>query len=93
MDGSTTPSDLNNACGRQNLDSVSEGGRARVIEVDEPGATGERLLEMGLTPGTVVHVVKRGAWGAPLQLAVRGFLLSLRREQARRIRVVPLSCP
>lgn len=58
---------------------------ATVVAVHEPGATGERLLEMGLTPGTRVTVVRRGLFGDPLQVSVRGYMLSLRRAQARAI--------
>lgn len=58
---------------------------AVVVAVHEPGAMGERLLEMGLTPGTRVTVVRRGLFGDPLQVSLRGYMLSLRRAQARAI--------
>lgn len=41
-----------------------------------------RLLEMGLTPGTHVKVVRAAAFGGPLDVLVRGYQLSLRREEA-----------
>ena len=41
-----------------------------------------RLLEMGLTPGTHVQVVRIAAFGGPLDVLVRGYQLSLRREEA-----------
>ena len=63
------------------------GVRCRVVAVDEPGSLGERLLEMGVTPGTEIQVVRRGFRGDPMQVAVRGYMLTLRREQAARIRV------
>ncbi len=41
-----------------------------------------RLLEMGLTPGTHVKVVRAAAFGGPLDILVRGYQLSLRRDEA-----------
>lgn len=41
-----------------------------------------RLLEMGLTPGTHVKVLRAAAFGGPLEVLVRGYQLSLRREEA-----------
>jgi Fe2+ transport system protein FeoA len=41
-----------------------------------------RLLEMGLTPGTHVRVIRAAAFGGPLDILIRGYQLSLRREEA-----------
>ncbi len=41
-----------------------------------------RLLEMGLTPGVHVKVLRIAAFGGPLDIEVRGYHLSLRREEA-----------
>jgi Fe2+ transport system protein FeoA len=41
-----------------------------------------RLLEMGLTPGTHVKVIRVAAFGGPLDILVRGYQLSLRRDEA-----------
>ncbi|HZP84222.1 MAG TPA: FeoA family protein [Chthonomonadaceae bacterium] len=41
-----------------------------------------RLLEMGLTPGVHVKVLRAAAFGGPLDVLVRGYQLSLRREEA-----------
>jgi Fe2+ transport system protein FeoA len=41
-----------------------------------------RLLEMGLTPGTHVKVVRAAAFGGPLDIQLRGYQLSLRRDEA-----------
>ena len=60
---------------------------SEIVAVREPGALGDRLCEMGLLPGTQVTVMRRGLWGDPLQVAVRGTMLTLRRTQARTIDV------
>ncbi len=72
------------------LADLAVGRSARVVAILEPGALGERLMELGLTAGTTVEVLRRGLFGDPLQLRLRGFMLSLRRRQARSIRVRPL---
>ena len=63
------------------------GTEATIAEICEPGALGERLLEMGLVPGTRLSVVRRGFFGSPVQLWVRGYMLSLRKSQAEAIRI------
>ncbi len=44
-----------------------------------------RLLEMGMTPGTHVKVLRIAAFGGPLDVLVRGYQLSLRRDEATAI--------
>ena len=41
-----------------------------------------RLLEMGLTPGVHIKMVRAAAFGGPLDILVRGYQLSLRRDEA-----------
>lgn len=49
----------------------------------------ERLLEMGLLPGTSVEVVRFAPLGDPIDLKVRGFHLSIRRHEAAHIKIDP----
>ncbi|MBN2906598.1 MAG: ferrous iron transport protein A [Rhodobacteraceae bacterium] len=44
-------------------------------------AARERLLTMGLTPGTEITVTRIAPMGDPIEIRVRGFALSLRREE------------
>jgi Fe2+ transport system protein FeoA len=69
------------------LVDLKVGERARVLAVSEPGPTGEGLLEMGLTPGTEVLLVRRSLLGRVLQIGVRGYHLSLQAKTAEQIRV------
>lgn len=46
-----------------------------------------RLLAMGLTPGTVFDVVRFAPLGDPVEIRVRGFALSLRKDEAKIILV------
>ncbi|NLB50754.1 MAG: ferrous iron transport protein A [Clostridiaceae bacterium] len=64
---------------------------ARIVRVHGKGELRRRLLDMGLTPGTTVKLVRMAPLGDPMQLCLRGYKLSLRREAARDIEVEPLS--
>ena len=48
-------------------------------------------MELGLLPGTAVEVVRVAPLGDPIELSVRGCLLSIRREEAARIEIVSLA--
>ena len=67
------------------LAKLAVGQKVRVLAVNEPGNLGERLLELGLTPGTELTITRRGFRGDPLQLSVRGYQLSLRQAQAQNV--------
>ena len=56
--------------------------------ISEVGGEGElrlRLLDMGLIPGTTVRLQKIAPMGDPIQIFVRGYELTIRREDAGRI--------
>lgn len=76
---------------RWTLAEVPAGKRVQVRQVREQGGLGERLMEMGLTPGTEICVVRRGLFGDPLQIELRGYMLSLRRAQAQMIDLDPMA--
>ena len=46
-----------------------------------------RILEMGILPGVEVKLVKKAPLGDPLDIFVRGYELSLRKEEAKLIKV------
>jgi len=47
----------------------------------------KKLLAMGITPGTPFKVVRVAPLGDPVEIRVRGYLVSLRREEASLISV------
>ena len=71
------------------LDQMRVGARATVEEIDGFDDVALRLMEMGLTPGVDVAVVGEAPLGDPLELEIRGYRLSVRRSEARRIRIQP----
>ena len=69
------------------LDKLPLGQEAVITTVGGEGALRCRLLDMGLIPRTVVRVEKVAPLGDPIELRVRGYALSLRKEDARNITV------
>lgn len=69
------------------LDLLPLGQEAVITAVGGEGALRCRLLDMGLIPRTVVRVEKTAPLGDPIELRVRGYALSLRKEDARNIQV------
>ena len=69
------------------LDKLPLGQDAVITAVGGEGALRCRLLDMGLIPKTRVRVEKIAPLGDPLELRVRGYSLSLRKEDAGKIEV------
>ncbi len=69
------------------LDQLEPGEAAEIVRVQGRGTFQRRLLELGLVAGT--PIVRQGAapLGDPLTYRVRGAVLALRREDARRVAV------
>ncbi|MBK98451.1 MAG: ferrous iron transport protein A [Balneola sp.] len=49
-----------------------------------------RIMEMGLTPGSICRVIRRAPMGYPMEIKIRGYLLSLRKKEADMIEVIPV---
>lgn len=73
------------------LDELKIGDRGKILKVNGEGALRKRLLDMGLTPKTVVKVIKTAPLGDPIELMLRGYELTLRKDDCRKIDVKPLS--
>ena len=69
------------------LDTLPLGEEAVITAVGGKGALRLRLLDMGLIPKTAVLVEKVAPLGDPIELRVRGYAMSLRKEDARNIAV------
>ena len=67
------------------LDSIPAGQAHLVTHVSLAGVLGDRLVELGFTPGAPVQMLRRAPFGGPLQVQVRDFVLSLRRADAQLI--------
>ena len=77
---------------RMTLDQLEVGGSCLIRQVgNQRGAVKRRLVDMGITPGTVVKLVKVAPMGDPLEVSLRGYELSLRREDAAQITAEPIT--
>ena len=71
----------------QPLTSLPLGSRATVAEIKVPPAGRSRLMEMGLLVGTEVELVRFAPLGDPVEIKVRGYHLTLRKNEAEQILV------
>lgn len=69
------------------LKDVKVGETAVVVRLHGEGAVKRRIMDMGLTRGTEVHVRKVAPLGDPVEINVRGYELSLRKVDAQMIEV------
>ncbi len=69
------------------LDQLRIGKKGRIISVSGKGALRDRLLDMGLTPGTEVMVRRMAPFGDPIEILLRGYELTLRLEDAKNIEI------
>ena len=69
----------------QPLTSVALGSRATVVEIRLPAGSKPRLMEMGLLVGISVELVRFAPLGDPVEIKVRGYNLTLRKQEAEQI--------
>ena len=69
------------------LREVKVGETATVKKIGGEGALKRRIMDMGITKGTVVFVRKVAPLGDPIEVTVRGYELSLRKADAEMIEV------
>ncbi|MHB1429836.1 MAG: FeoA family protein [Rhodocyclaceae bacterium] len=73
------------------ISELKVGDRAKVAGFTETGRGYRRkLLTMGLTPGAEIAVARMAPMGDPIEIRVRGFSLSLRKEEAAALNVEKL---
>lgn len=67
------------------LDQLPIGKKGIIVAVNGEGALRGRLLDMGLTPRTAITVRKTAPMGDPIEVYLRGYALTLRKEDAKEI--------
>ena len=67
------------------LDLLESGSKARIIEVKGRGRARRRILDMGMVPGVEVEMVRSAPLGDPMQFLVKGYNLSIRKNEAEQI--------
>ncbi len=72
------------------LDQLKEGQRARIESLLGDDLVLQRLMEMGVFENEEIEVVGFAPLGDPMEIRLRDYRLSLRRNEAARIRVILL---
>jgi ferrous iron transport protein A len=70
-----------------NLKNLKPGQSGSVISIGNKGPIKRRLMDMGVTPGAALKVVKVAPLGDPIEINIRGYELSLRKYEAEQILV------
>lgn len=70
------------------LADVDIGKTARVIKLHGEGALKRRIMDMGITKNVEIYVRKVAPLGDPIEVTVRGYELSVRKSDAKKIEVV-----
>ena len=61
--------------------TIGETGLVKTVEGE--GRFRRRLLDMGVTPGTTIYLRKKAPFGDPLEITLRGYELTLRKDEAQ----------
>lgn len=69
------------------LKEVKVGETVKVVKLHGEGAVKRRIMDMGLTKGTQVYVRKVAPLGDPIEVTVRGYELSIRKDDAQMVEV------
>lgn len=67
------------------LKDLKPGQEGIVASIGEKGPMRRRIMDMGVTPGAKVKVIKVAPLGDPIEVNIRGYELSLRKEEAGQI--------
>ena len=69
------------------LKNVKVGETVKVVKLHGEGAVKRRIMDMGITKGTDVHIRKVAPLGDPIEVTVRNYELSIRKADAEMIEV------
>ena len=67
------------------LKSLKPGENGRIAMIKAKGSIKRRLMDMGVIKGTEVYVEKVAPLGDPIEIKIKGYNLSLRKEDAQNI--------
>ena len=69
------------------LRDAKVGDTVKVVKLHGEGATKRRIMDMGITKGVAVHVRRVAPLGDPVEVTVRGYEISIRKQDADMIEV------
>ena len=71
------------------LKEAKVGQTVRVVKLEGAGAVKRRIMDMGITKGESIYVRKVAPLGDPIEITIRGYELSIRKEDGSMIQVEP----
>ena len=74
-------------CKKMNLSELPVNKKAVIKKIGSSGTLRRRMIDMGITPGTLVKVVKYAPLGDPIQINIHGYDLSIRKSEAEAIQL------
>ncbi|WP_207204730.1 FeoA family protein [Miniphocaeibacter massiliensis] len=69
------------------LNNSEVGKYYKVSKINGTGAVRRRIMDMGITKGAEIHIRKVAPLGDPVQITIRGYELTLRKQDAEIIEV------
>jgi len=69
------------------LKDVKPGQTVTVLKIQGEGAVKRRIMDMGVTKGSSIHLRKIAPLGDPIEITIRGYELSIRKSDAEKILV------
>jgi len=69
------------------LKQAAIGSTVKVVKLHGEGAVKRRIMDMGITKGVEIYIRKVAPLGDPIEINVRGYELSLRKEDAEMVEV------
>lgn len=65
------------------LDQLNVGEKMKVKNIEKDSLVRRKLLDMGITPGIELEVTGKAPFGDPVEILVRGYKLTLRKNEAK----------
>jgi ferrous iron transport protein A len=69
------------------LKDMKPGQEGMILSLGERGTMRRRIMDMGLTPGISIKVIKVAPLGDPIEVNIRNYELSLRKDEAEQIQI------
>ena len=69
------------------LKDAKVGSTVKVVKLNGEGPVKRRIMDMGITKGTEIYIRKVAPLGDPVEITVRGYELSLRKEDAQLVEI------
>ena len=67
---------------QKKLNEFQIGESGKIVKVEGEGRLRRRLFDMGVTPGALVSLKKKAPLGDPIEITIRGYELSPRKDEA-----------